>query len=144
MDLRVSGSDLVPNHLTYSLYNHVAIFEEKFWPKGFRANGHLLLNAQKMSKSTGNFLTLREALRVYGADATRMALAEAGDGTDDANFNTLKTKQALAEQAKRAEEGQKAPKDKVEEVSVGGWQAKGEDSVGILSSCCDNCSFFFF
>ena len=27
VDLRVSGKDLVPNHLTYYLYNHVAI-----WP----------------------------------------------------------------------------------------------------------------
>ena len=27
VDLRVSGKDLVPNHLTYFLYNHVAI-----WP----------------------------------------------------------------------------------------------------------------
>jgi leucyl-tRNA synthetase len=28
VDLRVSGKDLVPNHLTYFLYNHTAI-----WPK---------------------------------------------------------------------------------------------------------------
>jgi leucyl-tRNA synthetase len=27
VDLRVSGKDLVPNHLTYFLYNHAAI-----WP----------------------------------------------------------------------------------------------------------------
>lgn len=27
VDLRVSGKDLVPNHLTYFIYNHVAI-----WP----------------------------------------------------------------------------------------------------------------
>ena len=31
LDLRVSGKDLVPNHLTYFLYNHVAI-----WPKPTR------------------------------------------------------------------------------------------------------------
>lgn len=31
MDLRVSGKDLVPNHLTYSLYNHVAIFPEEMY-----------------------------------------------------------------------------------------------------------------
>lgn len=29
MDLRVSGKDLIPNHLTYSLYNHSAIFSEE-------------------------------------------------------------------------------------------------------------------
>ena len=39
-----------------------------------------------MSKSTGNFLTMRDALDRYGADATRFALADAGDGLEDANF----------------------------------------------------------
>lgn len=85
-DLRVSGKDLVPNHLTFSIYNHVALFPERFWPKGIRANGHLLLNSAKMSKSTGNFMTIKEALAEYGADATRLALADAGDGVEDANF----------------------------------------------------------
>lgn len=39
-----------------------------------------------MSKATGNFLTADEAIRKYGADAVRFALADAGDGLDDANF----------------------------------------------------------
>ena len=39
-----------------------------------------------MSKSTGNFLTLNEAVQKFGADATRIALADAGDGMEDANF----------------------------------------------------------
>jgi leucyl-tRNA synthetase len=79
MDLRVSGKDLVPNHLTFSIYNHVALFHERFWPRGIRANGHLLLNSTKMSKSTGNFLTVRDAINKFGADAARLALADAGN-----------------------------------------------------------------
>lgn len=87
VDLRCSGKDLIPNHLTMMLYNHTAIWEdEAFWPRGMRANGHLLINDQKMSKSTGNFLTAAEALDKFGADAVRYALADAGDGLDDANF----------------------------------------------------------
>ena len=39
-----------------------------------------------MSKSTGNFLTLDTAIQKFGADATRIALADAGDGIEDANF----------------------------------------------------------
>lgn len=87
-DLRSSGKDLVTNHLTFSLYNHCAIWdkEPERWPKSMRANGHLQLNGQKMSKSTGNFLTLQGAIEIYGADAVRYALADAGDGIDDANF----------------------------------------------------------
>jgi len=86
LDLRTSGKDLINNHLTFFLYNHVAVFPEHKWPKAIRVNGHLLLNNEKMSKSTGNFLTLRGALEKYGADAIRFALADAGDSLDDANF----------------------------------------------------------
>ena len=87
MDLRVSGKDLLFNHLTFMLYVHCALFPESFWPKGMCVNGHLLLNAAKMSKSTGNFMTLSDALDSFSADATRFALADAGDTLDDANFS---------------------------------------------------------
>lgn len=86
LDLRVSGKDLVNNHLTMFIYNHVALFPPAMWPRAIRANGHLLLNSAKMSKSTGNFMTLRDALESFGADATRIALADAGDTCEDANF----------------------------------------------------------
>lgn len=86
LDLRTSGKDLINNHLSFFIYNHTAIFPESKWPKGIRVNGHLKLNGEKMSKSTGNFLTLREALQKYGADAIRFSLADAGDSLDDANF----------------------------------------------------------
>uniref|UniRef100_A0A7N6ATG4 Leucine--tRNA ligase, cytoplasmic n=1 Tax=Anabas testudineus TaxID=64144 RepID=A0A7N6ATG4_ANATE len=62
VDVRVSGKDLVPNHLSYYLYNHV------------------------MSKSTGNFLTLSQAIDKFSADGMRLALADAGDTVEDANF----------------------------------------------------------
>uniref|UniRef100_A0A6A7FPE5 leucine--tRNA ligase n=2 Tax=Hirondellea gigas TaxID=1518452 RepID=A0A6A7FPE5_9CRUS len=90
VDLRVSGKDLIQNHLTYYLYNHCAIWEKKpdRWPQGIRANGHLLLNSEKMSKSTGNFMTLSDAIDTYGADAMRLALANSGDSIEDANFET--------------------------------------------------------
>ena len=85
-DLRVSGKDLIQNHLTFALYNHTAIFPEEKWPKGIRCNGHLLLNNEKMSKSTGNFKTLNQAIKEYSSDAMRFALADAGDAIEDANF----------------------------------------------------------
>ena len=86
LDMRISGKDLIPNHLTFFLYVHLALFPREYWPRGIRANGHLLLNGEKMSKSTGNFLTLSDAVKKYGADASRIALADAGDGVEDANF----------------------------------------------------------
>ncbi len=45
-----------------------------------------MLNGKKMSKSTGNSLSLRQSVEKFGADATRLSLADAGDGIEDANF----------------------------------------------------------
>ncbi|KAG9302769.1 hypothetical protein G9A89_009546 [Geosiphon pyriformis] len=95
LDLRVSGKDLIPNHLTFFIYNHVALFPENLWPLGIRANGHLQLNREKMSKSTGNFLTGADCVEKYGADATRVTLADAGDAIEDANFEEATANAAI-------------------------------------------------
>lgn len=88
MDLRVSGCDLITNHLTMALYNHSIVWPEKdMMPRAYYTNAHLLIKDKKMSKSTGNFLTLSDAIDRYGADAVHVALAKAGDGTSNANFD---------------------------------------------------------
>ena len=88
LDVRVSGKDLVPNHLTYAMFNHTAMWDKEpdKWIRGIRANGLLLLNSEKMSKSTGNFMTLIESIEKFSADGTRFTLADAGDSIEDANF----------------------------------------------------------
>lgn len=88
LDLRVSGKDLINNHLTFMLYNHTAIWnkEPNQWPRSVRANGHLMLNSAKMSKSDGNFLTLHDAVVKFSADGTRLCIADSGDSIEDANF----------------------------------------------------------
>ena len=89
MNLRVSAKDLIPNHLTMTLFNHAAIWEQEpeLWPQGYYCNGHVLVDAEKMSKSKGNFLMLNDTIEQYSADATRFACADAGDSLDDANFS---------------------------------------------------------
>jgi leucyl-tRNA synthetase len=86
VDLRVSGKDLIKNHLLFFLFNHVAMFDKKYWPRRIFTNGHLMLNSEKMSKSTGNFLTVDKALEKFGMSATRICLAVCGDTNEDANF----------------------------------------------------------
>ena len=85
-DIRSSGKDLIPNHLTFCVYNHAALFPEDKWPVSMRTNGHLMLNGKKMSKSTGNSLTMKDSVQKFGADVTRVVLADAGDGIEGANF----------------------------------------------------------
>jgi leucyl-tRNA synthetase len=89
MDLRVSAKDLIPNHLTMALYNHAAIWDDEpeLWPKGYYTNGHVLVDAEKMSKSKGNFLMMDDTINKFSADATRFACADAGDSIEDANFS---------------------------------------------------------
>lgn len=48
-----------------------------------------------MSKSVGNFKTVRDCIDQYGVDATRVALADAGDSLDDANFDELVANSAI-------------------------------------------------
>ena len=45
-----------------------------------------ITNSEKMSKSTGNFLTLKQSIDLYSADGMRLNLADAGDSVEDANF----------------------------------------------------------
>jgi len=88
VDLRCSGKDLIQNHLTMSLFNHAAVWEDpKLWPKAFFCNGHVMVDSEKMSKSKGNFLTLEESIAAYSADAVRITCADSGDGLSDANFS---------------------------------------------------------
>lgn len=89
LDVRISGKDLINNHLMFFLYVHQALWGKvapQYLPKSIRLNGHVTLNNEKMSKSTGNFLTLDAAIKKFGADATRIALADGGDSVEDANF----------------------------------------------------------
>ncbi|MBM2851865.1 MAG: leucyl-tRNA synthetase [Candidatus Nitrosotenuis sp.] len=87
VDSRHSGRDLVPNHLTFFILNHVAIFPEENWPQEIVVNGSVLMDGKKMSKSMGNIIPLRKAIRDYGADPIRLAIIISAELLQDADFN---------------------------------------------------------
>jgi len=96
-DLRNSAKELVPNHLSFCIFHHAAMFEPQHWPKAISVNGMLMVEGQGMHKSKGNFITLRGAVEKYGADATRCGLLLGAEGMDDPdwradNINDLKSK----------------------------------------------------
>jgi leucyl-tRNA synthetase len=96
-DLRNSAKELVPNHLSFCIFHHAALFPPEHWPKAIGVNGMLMIEGQGMHKSKGNFVTLKGAVEKYGADATRCALLLGAEGMDDPdwraeNVNDLKTK----------------------------------------------------
>jgi leucyl-tRNA synthetase len=96
-DLRNSAKELVPNHLTFCIFHHAALFPPEHWPKAIGVNGMLMVEGKQMHKSKGNFITMKGAVEKYGADATRCALMLGAEGMDDPdwraeNVSDLKTK----------------------------------------------------
>ena len=96
-DLRNSAKELVPNHLTFCIFHHAALFPPQHWPKAMGVNGMLMVEGKQMHKSKGNFITMKGATEKYGADATRCALLLGAEGMDDPdwraeNVSDLKTK----------------------------------------------------
>jgi len=87
LDSRHSGKDLVPNHLTFFIYNHAAIFPEKLWPRQIVVNGFVLYEGKKMSKSLRNIVPLRIANKLYGPDVVRLLLAVSAEINQDADFS---------------------------------------------------------
>ena len=114
VDSRHSGRDLVPNHLTFFVLNHTAIFPESQWPRQIVVNGSVLMDGKKMSKSMGNIIPLRQAISDYGADPIRLAIIISAELLQDADFNLesvsgIKHKlEAILDECSRLKAGQNA------------------------------------
>ncbi|KAI9505430.1 hypothetical protein BX070DRAFT_220046 [Coemansia spiralis] len=63
---RSSGKALMQSDLTFFIYIHSALFPKSKWPRSMS--------------------NLGDSCKLYDVDATRITLADAGDGIDDANF----------------------------------------------------------
>ncbi len=85
VDMRHSARELVSNHLSFYIFHHSTLFPERQWPKGIVANGFVLMEGAKMSKSLQNIVPLRQGIARFGADPVRvgvLATAELGQDTD--------------------------------------------------------------
>jgi len=69
------------------IFVHAAIFPEKLCPRQTVVNGSVLMEGQKMSKSLGNIIPLREAIPMFGADPLRMASLATAELLQDADFS---------------------------------------------------------
>jgi leucyl-tRNA synthetase len=64
----------------------VALFDPELWPRAIGVNGMMSIEGEKMSKSKGNFITLKDALQEYGASVTRCTLLYASEGMRDPDW----------------------------------------------------------
>jgi len=107
VDLRFSAKDLVPNHLTFFVFQHVALFERSKWPRGVSANGIVRVEGEEMHKTKGNFIPIKLAISKYGADASRLALLLAAEDMDDPDWrerNAIEYRRTLDNILKIAQE----------------------------------------
>lgn len=86
LDSRHSGEDLITNHLVFFVMNHIAIFPRELWPKQIVTNGFVLNEGQKMSKSLGNIIPLKDAISKYSADVIRVSVLLGASLDQDTNF----------------------------------------------------------
>lgn len=84
---RHSGPDLIFNHLIMYAYNHVSIFDKKYWPKQIVVNGSVLSEGEKMSKSLGNIVPLSDAMQAHGVDPLRFVIVAGADLFSDSEFS---------------------------------------------------------
>lgn len=87
VDMRHSAKDLVSNHLSMFLFHHTALFPRNLWPQGIVANGFVLMERAKMSKSLENIIPLRQAIAKFGADPLRIGVLATAELNQDTDFS---------------------------------------------------------
>jgi len=74
IDIHGGGNDLIFPHHQNEIAQSEAFSGKKPFVKYWLHNGFVNINSEKMSKSLGNFITIREALQKYPAEALRFLL----------------------------------------------------------------------
>jgi leucyl-tRNA synthetase len=86
LDVRYSANELIPNHLTFMLYHHLAIFPKELAPRGIVTFGMGVLEGKKMSSSKGNIYPISKAIEELGTDGTRYYLTCLSEPWQDFDF----------------------------------------------------------
>ncbi|MEM0360569.1 MAG: leucine--tRNA ligase [Candidatus Diapherotrites archaeon] len=70
----VSATELIPNHMSFSIFQHTAIFPPDKRQKGTLNLGMLVLEGKKMSSSKGNVILINDMCEKIGTDYVRLFL----------------------------------------------------------------------
>jgi leucyl-tRNA synthetase len=121
LDSRHSARELIPNHLTFMIFNHTAIFPENHWPQQIVTNGQVMMEGSKMSKSFGNIIPLREGLNKFGADPLRLSVLSTAELLQDSDFNPTMAesmRDRLEKLYRFASETSKTPRKKLSKITL--------------------------
>ena len=93
-DIHGGGLDLIFPHHENEIAQSCCAFEKKYLAKYWMHNGYITVNGEKMSKSLGNFITVRDALADYPGETIRYSLLSGHYRSPiDFSFNALKESQ---------------------------------------------------
>ena len=103
LDIHGGGRDLIfPHHENEIAQSEGATGQQPF-ARYWMHNGHLTLNAEKMSKSLGNLFSIQEVLSCYHPESVRMFFFTAQyRGPVDFNEDTIREAEAQVERLYRA------------------------------------------
>ena len=93
-DIHGGGLDLIFPHHENEIAQSCCAFKKKYLAKYWMHNGYITVNGEKMSKSLGNFITVRDALADYPGETIRYTLLSGHYRSPiDFSFKALKESQ---------------------------------------------------
>ncbi|MGB9635884.1 MAG: leucine--tRNA ligase [Thermoplasmata archaeon] len=88
LDINLGGKEHKTVHFPVFLMNHVAILEQKHWPRGIFVNWHLTMKSgEKISKSKGGMIAIPRIAEIFGVDALRLYYAHAASPDADLEWD---------------------------------------------------------
>ncbi|MEM3794212.1 MAG: cysteine--tRNA ligase [Candidatus Bathyarchaeia archaeon] len=142
IDIHGGGQELILPHHENEIAQAEAYTGKKPFAKYWLHTGYLTINGEKMSKSLGNFIAIKDALKKYEADAIRLFMLSSHyrsqidyneEAMQQAQSNLMRIRQTLdalyelLEEAEEAHKGAEAEEIKLIENAKRGFVAAMED-----------------
>jgi cysteinyl-tRNA synthetase len=131
IDIHGGGQELILPHHENEIAQAEAYTGKKPFAKYWLHTGYLTINGEKMSKSLGNFISIKDALKKYESDAIRLFILSSHyrsqidyneDAMQQAQSNIMRIREMLdtlhevIEEAGEAGEGTETEIDRIEEA----------------------------
>ncbi|MEM4663217.1 MAG: leucine--tRNA ligase [Candidatus Diapherotrites archaeon] len=92
----VSAIELIPNHMSFSIFQHTAIFPPTKRQKGTLNLGMVVLEGRKMSSSKGNVILINDMCESIGADFVRFFLMNIVEPWEELNWQQREIEKSIA------------------------------------------------
>ena len=104
-DIHAGGLDLIFPHHENEIAQSCCAFNTEFMAKYWMHNGYITVNNEKMSKSEGNFITVRDALKKHDGETIRYSILSGHYRSPiDFSFKALKEAKSALDRLYRASE----------------------------------------